>query len=208
VFFRRQTIVKAVPGANTVLSAMDCETNWALLLASALAVPLARISVALGDALGVASVVAEGWRVAVGLGGAIVAEGVWAIWWATWASTVAATSVRMGFKSWVGALVGATGLHAASNARLTSHPMMDNLLLCDVIVLFLYRDGVDRGRPPDYLVLFCVGRKELSIDRYFYIAQRSCYLKFETLGRLFPLITASTPTTLTHPNITLIHSGQ
>ena len=55
-------------------------------------------------------------RVAVGLGFG-VAEGVRARTWVTCASTVEATSVRKGFKSMVGVLVGVDELQADRRSR-------------------------------------------------------------------------------------------
>jgi hypothetical protein len=76
--------------------------------------------------------------VAVGVGIGVMG-GVRASAWVTCASTVAATSVRRGFWSKVGVLVGVEGLQAANHSRTNNTPItLRDLFLC-AIRLFLYR---------------------------------------------------------------------
>jgi hypothetical protein len=74
--------------------------------------------------------------VAVGLERGVT-EGVKASARATCASTVAATSVRIGFKSRVGVLVGTVGLQAASHTILNNTPITLRVPFLCAIGLFL-----------------------------------------------------------------------
>jgi hypothetical protein len=105
-----------------VLSAIDWDTHSAWLLVPDSGVPLDKVAFGLGDAL--ASWVGVGGigMVTVGLGIGVV-EGVRDRSWDTCANTVAATSVRKGFKSRVGVLVGAEELQADNQSRLRNTPI-------------------------------------------------------------------------------------
>ena len=74
--------------------------------------------------------------VAVGLGRGVTV-GVKASTWVTCAITVAATSVRMGFRSRVGVLVGTVGLQATNHSRLNNTPIPLKVLFLCAIGLFL-----------------------------------------------------------------------
>jgi hypothetical protein len=130
-------MVKGSPGAKMVSSAIDWETHWAWFSVTAVGVPLDRITVALGDGL-TARVVEVGKFVAVGLERGAT-EGVKASARVTCASTVAATSVRMGFRSKVGVLVGTVGLQAADHSRLNNIPNTLRVLFVCATCLFLSR---------------------------------------------------------------------
>ena len=111
-----------------VLSAIDWDTHSAWLLVPASGVPLDKVAFGLGDALaswaGVEVIVV----VAVGLGIGVV-EGVRDRAWDTCASTVAATSVRKGFKSRVGVLVGTEVLQADNQSRLRNTPITTTVFI-------------------------------------------------------------------------------
>lgn len=129
-------MVKVSPGAKIVSSAIDWATHWARFSVPAFGVPLDRVAVALGDGLTVRLGVEVGRFMAVGLERGVT-EGVNARAWVTCASTVAATSVRKGFRSRVGVLVGTVGLQAANHSRLNDTPITLRVLFLCAIGLFL-----------------------------------------------------------------------
>ena len=69
-----------------------------------------------------------------------VTEGVRASACVTCANTVAAISVRMGFRSRVAVLAGTVGLQAADHSRLKHTPIRLRVLFLCVIGFFLCRD--------------------------------------------------------------------
>ncbi len=89
-----------------------------------------------GDGLAVGPGVEVGRLVAVALGRGVT-EGVKARAWLTWASTVAATSVRKGFRSRVGVMVIVVGRQAANHSRLNNTPVTQRDLFLCAIGLFL-----------------------------------------------------------------------
>jgi len=104
-----------------------------------------------GLAVGVGVEVEVGRKVGVRLGIG-VAEGVKARSRVTCASTVAATSVRTGFKSTVGMLVGAGEPQAAKNSMLRNTPIAPIVFKVCAIWLFLC----------------CCGNLRLSVRIYLY----------------------------------------
>lgn len=131
-------MVKTSPGAKMVSSAIDWATHWAWFSVPAFGVPLDRVTVSLGAGLAVGLGVEVGRFVAVGLERGVT-EGVKASAWVTCASTVPATSVRKGFRSRVGVLVGTVGLQAANHSRLNNTPITLRVLFLCAIGLFLCR---------------------------------------------------------------------
>jgi len=120
-------MVKVWLGAKMVLSAIDWATHWAWLKVPAFGVPLDRAVVALGDGLFVSVGVEVGMFVAEGFGKGVT-EGVKASTWVTCDSTVAAISVRKGFRSRVGVLVVSAGLQAAIHKRFNNTPIRRKVL--------------------------------------------------------------------------------
>jgi hypothetical protein len=110
-------MVKVSPGSKMVSSGIDWETHSALSNVPVTGVPLVMVACGLGEALASWVGVEVNMRVAVRLGEG-VAEGVKARSRVTWANTVAATSVRRGFKSRVGVLVGVEVPQAVKPSRL------------------------------------------------------------------------------------------
>ena len=89
--------------------------------------------------------------VAVGLGKGVT-EGVRASSWVTCTSTVAAISVRRGFKSMVGVLVRTAGLQAANHNRLNNIPITLRFFLLWTTRFFLYRCWQGRCQPVYFLI--------------------------------------------------------
>jgi len=107
-------------------------------MVTAFGVPLDRVTVSLGGGLVVRLGVKVGRFVAVRLERGVT-EGVKASARVTCASTVAATSVRKGFRSRVGVMVGTVGLQAANHNRLNKTTITLRVLFLYAIGLFLYR---------------------------------------------------------------------
>jgi hypothetical protein len=161
-FFKVQVIVKASPGAKVVLSWIVWETHWARFSIPASCVPVetaavsaesVAVTVSAGDvgdsrgvALGAWVGVAAGGRVGLGNG---VIEGVKARTWVTWASTVEATSVRRGFRSGVGVLVGVAVPQAANPSRLRNTAITPRVFKVCAIWLFLCWCGRRHCPPGD-----------------------------------------------------------
>jgi len=115
-------MLKVSPGAKTVPSSTDWETHRAWFTVPAPGVPVIRAAVALAVGVADRAGVEVGGVVAVGLGRGVM-EGVRRIAWVTSAHTVAATSVRRGFRSGVGVLVGVCDEQAVTHSRLNNTPV-------------------------------------------------------------------------------------
>ena len=115
-----------------VPSAIDWDAHSAWSLVPVTIVPLDRVTARVDEALTTWAGVEVFVMVAVGLGKGVV-EGVRDRSRETCASTVAATSVRKGFKSRVGVLVGAGVLQPDNQSRLSNTPITSNvLILCAI----------------------------------------------------------------------------